>query len=527
MSNINEERPNILFLMVDQLSAKWLEAASSGVCPTPNIDELRKRGATFKQAYTSNPVCCPARATIATGLTSRGHGVLQNGYELDLETPTFMNILKENGWKTGAFGKVHFHSHYNSVYSDYHSYGFDVTHITEDLRAGEWLDWVQEKYPQYYEAALATVLTTEHKKCAPDLLCYGPEKKDISMEIRELRKRFKWGTDKHPDNSMWLHTLPFPEEISQSAWITRHAIDFIKEVPNDVPFYAHVSYVGPHSPQCPPEEFMDVINDKKIPKPIESEWVDDPSAPKCFNSAKKEIPENWADQRKYYFADIAYLDSQIGNIINGLKEAGRYENTYIILLSDHGELLMDHGFIDKAEKHYDSCIRIPLIISGPGLNEGIICNSIVQLEDIFPTVLEMAGLDQPKPPIIGVTASEREFESQMQLTYGTSLVQICKGEIPKTWRTSAYIESYNNIESCTPLNWARTIRTDNFRYTMYPLNGGEQLFDMINDPNEKINLVNDAAYVETRQQLRDLLLEKIILQDYPHPPQNLFAIGVH
>jgi len=132
--------PNVVFFMLDQLSAKWLEAASGGVCPTPNIDALRARGVSFTHCITSNPVCCPARATVATGLTTRQHGVLENGYQLDPELPTFMHVLQKAGWRTGALGKVHFQPHYRSQHPDYRPYGFDVTHVTEDGRGGEWLD---------------------------------------------------------------------------------------------------------------------------------------------------------------------------------------------------------------------------------------------------------------------------------------------------------------------------------------------------------------------------------------------------
>ena len=87
-------RPDIVFFMVDQLSAKWLERAWAGICPTPNIDRLRARGVTFTNAITSNPLCMPTRATLATGLTTRGHGLLENGYELDPALPTFMRTLQ-------------------------------------------------------------------------------------------------------------------------------------------------------------------------------------------------------------------------------------------------------------------------------------------------------------------------------------------------------------------------------------------------------------------------------------------------
>jgi len=125
MPNDSSTRPNIVFFMMDQLSAKWLEGDMAAACPTPNIDWLRSNGVTFSSCLSSNPVCCPARATMATGLTTRGHGVLQNGYELDPALPTFMQSLQGAGWQTAAYGKIHFHSHFHGVHPDYRPFGFD------------------------------------------------------------------------------------------------------------------------------------------------------------------------------------------------------------------------------------------------------------------------------------------------------------------------------------------------------------------------------------------------------------------
>ncbi len=154
------EKSDIILFMVDQLSAKWLESAWEGVCPAPNIEKLKEMGTAFPHCFTSNPVCCLARATISTGLTTRGHGVLENGYRLEPELPTFMKVLQKHGWRTGGFGKVHLKPHYAGLYPDYKPYGFDVTHITEDPRGGEWLDWVEKIHIGHYEAALATIWPT-------------------------------------------------------------------------------------------------------------------------------------------------------------------------------------------------------------------------------------------------------------------------------------------------------------------------------------------------------------------------------
>lgn len=516
----SQTRPNVVFFMVDQLSAKWLEAAQQGICPTPNIDRLQAQGTTFTQVFTSNPVCCPTRATIATGLTTRGHGVLENGYALDPELPTFMQALQRGGWRTGAFGKVHFHPHYAGLYPDYKPYGYDVTHITEDARGGEWLDWVAQAHPDHYEAVLATIWPRQ----IPEYAAYGPQKVNLRERIQAIRDGFQWATPEFPQNTAGSYTLPFPEEVSQTHWITQHALTFLRDAPSDQPLYAHISYVQPHSPFCPPSEYVQYVNADAIPEPLPPEWLEDPHAPAYFKRQTPVTVDNWRYRRQLYFADLVHLDHQLGQVLETLEATGRLENTYVIFLADHGELFLDHGFLGKEERHYDACIRVPLIIAGPGVTPGLKRDKIVQLEDICPTVLDMTGQHLPSMPAMGPHL--KLAPEEIPMLPGHSVVPLCQGEKPNMWRDAAYVESYNAIWSNDPGNWARTLRTPAFRYTWYP-GGGEQLFDLAKDPDELQNVVADPAYAEVRLSLRDNLLEQIVLQDYPKTRRELFALGVH
>ena len=108
-----------------------------------------------------------------------------------------------------------------------------------------------------------------------------------------------------------------------------------------------------------------------------------------------------------------------------------------------------------------------------------------------------------------------------------SLLPLCRGETVADWRTGAYCESYNAIWSVNPMDWARTIRTRRHRYTFYPCGGGEQLFDLADDPDEQHNLCADPAHADCRRDLRDQLIELIVMQDYPKTRRELFALGVH
>jgi len=523
MSGGRMGRPDVVFFMVDQLSAKWLEAALGGVVPVPNIERLMSRGTTFTDAITSNPVCMATRATIATGLTTRGHGVLENGYQLDPKLPTFMRVLQQAGWRTGALGKVHLVPHFAGLRPDFRPYGFEVTHITEDSRGGEWLDWAEREHPGHFESVLATIWPSR----IPDYAKCGAGDESLRERIESARKGFRWATPEFPLNTAGRYTLPFPEEVSQTNWITGHALEFLKDTPRDRPLLAHVSYVQPHSPFSAPADYMTLVDVDRIPEPVPAEWASDPHAPRELSRRKPSVPapDEWRYSRQLYFADIAHLDRQLGRVLDCLEETGRIENAYVIFLSDHGEMFFDHGLTGKEEKHYDACIRVPLIVAGPGLAEGITRDELVQLEDICPTVLDMTGLAMPPMPKTGPYL--KVAAEDIPVLPGRSLLPLCRGEKAADWRDAAYSESYNHINSAHASQWARTVRTKDFRYTFYPDGGGEQLFDLGNDPDEQRNLAADPGHAETRRELRDRLMELIVMQDYPKTRRELFALGVH
>jgi len=514
------DRPDIVLFMLDQLSAKWLEAARGRVCPTPNFDRLASEGTTFRRCFTSNPVCCPARSTLATGLTCRQHGVLRNGMPLDPRLPTFMHLLGEADYRRGAFGKVHLPSAprhhpgeaYESVEPNYRPFGFDVTHIAEDHRRGAWLKWVEAEHPRHLRAALAT--------CWP--IPVGENDRDLER-VLAARAGWSWSTPACPDGEEGFYALPFPEPVSQSAWITDRACDFLKEVPPETPLLAQVSYVQPHTPWAPPAEAMHLVDSDLIPEPIEPTWPEDPDHPTFFDasrSVRREVPGNWRSQRRCYFTDIAHLDQKLGELYAALEATDRLDRTAIVMLADHGEMLWDHGCVEKENKHYDACIRVPLVMRLPAAmrqRRGEEVSAIVQLEDVMPTLLELAGVSNPLPVIRG-----DEGMTPPRGLPGRSLLGWCGRETPEAWRDAAYVESFSRAEpgeahhwSGRPDLWVRTVRTAGWRYSYSPAGGGEQLFDLRADPDETHNLVRDRAAATIRSEMRDRLLDALILQDAP------------
>lgn len=504
-----DDRTIILF-MVDQLAAKWLEQAHEGIVDLPNFDALQREGVTFERAFSGNPVCSPSRASIATGMTSASHGVGECGYDLDPQVPTFMQALQREGWSTGAFGKLHFITQLETLSPDYEPYGYDVVFNTEDARAGEWLDWVKVQHPEHYEAALSTVWMT----MAPDLLEYGAEGENLRDQILAAQKDF-------PESTQNAYELPFPAEVSQTAWITDRASDFLRERRGSV--FAHISYVQPHNPFTPPAEYVSSVNIGSIPAPVPAAWKIDPipyyEQPRYTEPTYDVV--DWRRERQLYFADLVHLDHELGRILEVLRETARTDNTLFFFTSDHGEMLHDQGLLGKWERHYDPCIRIPMIVSAPDAKAGV-RDELVEHTDIAATIYEWAKL---QPPQLSVWSLDESAPPTQTILHGRSMLESVTTGEPAARRDAILVQSNNSHFEASPRSWARTVRTDRYRFTRHLAGGGEQLFDLQNDPDEQINLAQDSAFTDIRNELLTTLAELTATDGYPTSPRGAYQLG--
>jgi choline-sulfatase len=440
------------------------------------------------------------------------HGLGECGYRLDLEVPTFMRALQSDGWQTGAFGKVHLAPQVEQVHQDYRPYGFDVTNITEDSRVGEWTDWVRDTHPEHYDAALATVWMTMIEELAE----YGPDKEDLRARILAAQARYPECTDD-------AYVLPFPAEVSQSAWITDRAIEFLESADGrDV--FAHVSYVQPHNPFTPPGEYVDRVRAANIPEPVAAEWLEQPIP--YYQQDRYAGPSyderDWRRDRQLYFADLAHLDAELGRLRAALARLGRSDNALVLFTSDHGELLHDHGLVGKWERHYDACIRIPLIVTAPDASEGRECDAFVELTDIATTIYDWAQVPHPTAPLRDNVSQTTRPVSMLS---GQSLLPHLVGDPVAGRRAFILIQSNNSHFDASPSSWARTVISDPYRFSRHCSGGGEQLFDLVNDPDEQRNLAADASHAETRQEQLDILFEASVTDGHPTSTRQLYQLG--
>lgn len=371
-----QEKPNILFLFTDDQTYESIHAINNAEIHTPNMDKLVEQGVTFTHAFNqgswSGAVCVASRAMLITGqnVFNAPHNevYLDNWARLQenkikTEVPLWTEVFKENGYQTFITGKWH-----NSDYALLKSFdraqaigdGFYETRDKNGERAGygrgsvhsEWKPWDTE-YNGHWT----------------------PQVNDIVYDENGDKKL-------GPDYTVKQHT---------SELYADQAIQFLHNVARQEskPFFMYVSFNAPHDPRQSPKEFVDMYPPSKIQIPENHlpEHPFDQGDHKVRDEMLAPFPrtkEAVQLHRSEYYAMISHLDREIGRVLKALKASGKMENTYVILTSDHGLAVGQHGLMGK-QNQYDHSVRMPLIIRGPGLEPGKRVNEMVYMQSVFAT----------------------------------------------------------------------------------------------------------------------------------------------
>ena len=471
-------RPNILLITADQLRCDALSIYGNRVMNTPNIDKLAEEGVVFDSTFCQNPYCMPSRWSIFTGRYPRHHGVRENGVVFRRDEITLAKVLKNNGYSTGAFGKMHLTPQLATRYEDENwpkdDFGFLVKHLTNDSKRGEYLDDLKARNIQVYRE----VLEQGELKIKEDLASAAERAFDLGPQVWENK---------------------VPPELHQTSWVADKFVDYLGGS-NRKPFFAWVSFVDPHHPFDPPEPHASMYDPEKMPLPSRRDNEFDDKPPHFTRMLKGLSPGNekydfttisdlgWQTIKSRYYGMVSLIDYNIGRILEKLKSSGLYEDTIIVFTSDHGELLGDHGILFKGPFHYDCLIRVPLIIKwGDRICGGSRINEISQHIDLVPSLLSYAGIPVPG----GVQ--------------GRSLQPLIDGD-RETIYDYALIE-HNNM--AWGLNM-KTLRSQDWRMTYYAGRSFGELYDLSKDPNEFTNLWDSEDYREVRDDLKSILLDRLI-----------------
>ncbi len=292
-----------------------------------------------------------------------------------------------------------------------------------------------------------------------------------------------------------LYVSPYPPEYHQSSFIAKAAADYIrKQAGGGRAWFTFCSFIAPHHPFEAPEKHINRLSPDMFDIPAQSKDSEKMFIPEKARKSWEEM-EGWTDTVKrqimqHYYASVSLIDDCTGALLDTLEEIGELENTIIIYTSDHGEFLCNRGLLRKASIHYDDTLNVPLIISLPGGGGGKRVNGLVELTDLHPTLLGLAGLEI-NPGVQGVDWSK------------------CIRKNSRVSRESIYAENYDDPvdeERCMivrggPYMAVQTLRTEKWKLNVYPTAGREygQLFDLEDDPAETVNLYADPACRERRE----------------------------
>ena len=456
------KQPNIILLMTDQLRADALGYAGHPDVKTPYLDTLASRGVNFDRAYSACPSCIAARAALHTGMEQSHHGRV--GYEDNVPwryPHTMAGELSKAGYYTQCVGKMHVHPLRN--YLGFHNV---------DLHDG-----------YLHSARYSHVPYRESQFVADDYFHWLRQELGADADV----------TDTGIDCNSWVaRPWTHEEKYHPTNWVTDRCLDFLRRRDPDQPFFLMASYLRPHPPLDAPQYYFDLYKDKDLRKPFVGSWETDQFLKRdgrIFDSKTGPIdPELIRQAQIGYYACITHLDHQIGRLIMALIEQEVYDDTVILFTADHGEELCDHHMFRKSRPYEGSC-RVPFFLTA-GKNTGLhitpasTCHSVVELRDVMPTLLSLAGA--PIPDTVD----------------GYDLLPLARdpeGTV-RPWLHGEH--SYGEFSN----HW---IVTETDKYIGFPVPGQEQYFDLADDPHELTDRIGDPEVRERVAYLRSCLIQSL------------------
>jgi arylsulfatase A-like enzyme len=452
-----DERPNFLFIFTDDQTFESIGALNNSEVITPNLDKLVEKGITFTHSFNQGAwggaVCVCSRAMLNSGqyLNASREGIFNN--KLWIENFT------EAGYETFLTGKWH-NKDETAVKSFKYAQAIGKGMYASIHPEFSWRPGVNRPTAKNNEWTAWDPIYTGH---------WTPKVKDIVYDENGNR-----GVG--PDYVIHQHT---------SELYADKAITFLQTTgkESDNPFFMYVSFNAPHDPRQAPKEYVDMYPTEKIeiPENYMPEHPFDQGDHKLRDETLAPFPRTKhvvQVHRQEYYAIITHFDDQMGRIMKALEASGKADNTYIIFSSDHGLAVGQHGLLGK-QNQYDHSVRMPLIVSGPGLEAGKIIDDLVYLPCIYPTTCELAGIDIPETV---------DFKS---------LNGLISGKEKNIY--DAVFGSYRHLQ--------RMVRTEKHKLIVYPHNGIQQLFDIEKDPKEMNNLIDDKNYESVKKDLYKKLLE--------------------
>jgi arylsulfatase A-like enzyme len=433
------KKPNILFIFADDQCFETLRALGCDEIQTPNLDRLVGTGITFTHAYNMGgwhgAICVASRTMLNTGRFLWMAKEFEPKLKEDVQAGRFWSqYMKQAGYDTYMTGKWHVKGIKPENIFDH------VKHVRPGM---------PNQTPMGYNRPIEGI---------PDL-----------WKPWDKKNEGYWKGGKHWSEVLGDDSVEFLENASRS----------------DKPFFMYLAFNAPHDPRQSPKEYVDKypLDNVRVPANYLPEYPYKDS----IGLGRKQRDESLAPfprtryavkvNRQEYYAIITHMDTQIGRILDALEKTGKTDNTYIFFTADHGLAVGHHGLMGK-QNMYDHSVRVPLIVSGPGIPWNKKLDMPIYLQDIMPTTLELAGVKKP---------SQVQFKSLMPLINGKT--------------DSGYDAIYGGY-----IDLQRMIAADGYKMIFYPKIGKTLLYNLKADPLEMNNLAEDPTYFSLIRKMRRQLI---------------------
>lgn len=442
------KRPNVLLIHADQLRFDCISPYGNRDVKTPALDALARDSAVYQNHYCSFPVCTPSRYSLLSGQYSHQHLGWGNHSTFPSGLPTFPKLLRKNGWKTAAVGKMHFTPTYLDV-------GFDRMVLSEQDGPGRFDD---DYHRELKEKGLID-----------------------DIDIIDQRGEFRAHASPEYFASYGVQVSDLPEEMHSTSWVTRQALKEIDSWQEDTPNLLMAGYIKPHHPFDPPARYAEMYDPDSLtllPGMTESLLQQDTQFRDGYFNFHDMDESRLRRMLAYYYACITHIDDGIGEMIKLLKKKGMYENTMIIFTSDHGDFMGFHHLGLKGNHMYEPLVHVPLLIHYPNSEKTGSFEALNSNVDVAAEVLRTCGL-----PVSRMMSSHSLDEGR------------------------PYVLAEEILLFETRKNYCYMIRDERYKLLVEQNLQNGMLFDLERDPLEMENRWDDPALAEQKSRLFTYFLD--------------------
>ena len=440
------ERPNIIWIVMDMVRSDHLSCYGYHHNTTPNIDKIAREGVLFENAFSVAPWTLPSHASMFTGMLTCEHETHGSHLWLDDRFETIAEVLSENGYITLGYSNNIFVSPQRNL-----AQGFNTFEVTNSGKK-------KLELPEYLR-----IRSLFGKRYDIGGELYGPSEDDGALSTNETVRA-------------WISN------------VSRH----------EQPFFIFINYMEAHEPLHPPESFAMPFMPEGIGWDQQSKGL--LRYPEYLTGLVPHDDEAFAIRRALYDGEISYLDVRIGELLEYLRESNILDETLLIITSDHGENFGEHGLMDHMFCVYDTLIHVPLIIRYPGVFEGgQRVNDLVQLIDIYPTILDLLDIDgYDVEQNLGNSLVGESKDPELRFTIGQDRIWI--GALVNL------IQAKDDFDPSVFERELEAIRTEEYKY-IWGSDGSEELYNIRLDPQELNNLIESEP--EVANELRSLLWKTV------------------